>query len=76
MTRHDLLVRTAALPRHRPPGSAAPSPSATFVVCTNPMEIVATGAQTRPGRRLPDTLTAPYAAGRDRHLNGPKQKYP
>ena len=58
MTRHDLLVRTAAR-RHQPTGSAAPGAATTFVARTNPMEIVATGAHTRPGRRLPGTLTKP-----------------
>ena len=75
MTRHDQLNRTAA-PRHRPLGPAALSAAMPVILHTNPVEIVATGAQTRPGRRLPDTLTKPYAAIGGRQLNAPKQIYP
>lgn len=76
MTRHEPLVRTAVLPRHRPSGSVAPSAAATLSMQAQRGAISTTRTQVPLGSGRLKTLIAPCPATGGRHASGPKQKYP
>ena len=75
MTRHDLLVQTAA-PHRGPTGWFAPGAPATFVMHANLINTVAAVAQVHYGRHPLDECSTLYAAARSRASVTPNRKSP
>lgn len=75
MTRHDLLVHTAA-PHRGPTGWFAPGTSATTNMQANLINTVAADARTQPGRRPPGEHSTTYTAVRGGRPTTPKRKTP
>jgi len=75
MTRHDLLVQTAA-PHRGPVEWFAPGATATIIMHANLTTTVAAGTQMQPARRPPGERATQYAAARGRRPTTPNQKTP
>ena len=75
MTRHDLLIQTAATHR-RPTGSFVPGATATSIMHANPSNTAAAEAQMLPGRRPTGEGSTLYVAARSRTSVTLKRKTP
>ena len=75
MTRHDLLVYTAA-PRHRPIGWFAPTAAATGVTHADLVNTAAADARIQPGRRPLAGHAMSYASVLGTHPTKPNLKTP
>lgn len=75
MTRHDQLVPAAA-PRHRSPGPAAHSVTATAVMPTNPTKSALSRTSNRPERKPLDAPGTLGASAPGTRPTAPKQQNP
>jgi hypothetical protein len=75
MTRHDLLVHTAAL-RHRPMGWFAPSTAVIPVMPGDLVNIAAADAQIQPGQRPLGGHAMPYVSTLGTRTTTPNRKTP